>query len=244
MLARLAKRGYVAAIRIVRVPLRLLGILGWLEKHRDNRAVLWFRSLFAIYDFDDLVSLDLPWWTFDSITMIDKYLQANAAARVFEFGSGASTVWLSKRAGEVHSVEHDVDWLAMVRSKLSEVGNVHLHGIEVTGIASDDAIRSAKDGWTDFDFRPYVQALADVGGEFDLIIIDGRARSHCMDAARGYLSPTGIILFDNSHRSRYRQSIEQSGLERIETKGLTSCLPTPDATTLLARDRSTLQALH
>lgn len=70
-------------------------------------ARLRLRSLFTIYDVDDLIWLDLPWRTFHSIGFIERFLAKKTNASGFEFGSGASTIWLGRRAEMVVSVEHD-----------------------------------------------------------------------------------------------------------------------------------------
>ena len=40
------------------------GLLAWLERHRANRALFYLRCLFAFYDIEDMVRLDVPFWTF------------------------------------------------------------------------------------------------------------------------------------------------------------------------------------
>ena len=77
-----------------------------------SRAATWARSLFAIHDIDQLARLGVPWWTFDSADRIAAFLRLRPDARIFEWGSGASTLWLAERAGSVHSVEHHAGWAA------------------------------------------------------------------------------------------------------------------------------------
>jgi hypothetical protein len=61
---------YVKTFRGLRAVLRPIGALKLLERPKSRRA-RWFRSLFAIYDLDDLIHLELPWWTFDAIEAVD-----------------------------------------------------------------------------------------------------------------------------------------------------------------------------
>lgn len=240
MLAYFAKRTYVGAIRSLRLIFRSLGLLVWLERRSNHRIALWVRSLFAIYDIEDLIRIDLPWWTLDAVQLVERFLSARPKARVFEYGSGASTIWLSKRCGELHSVEHDSEWLEQVRRHASAINNLSLHEAPAELISASATIPSEKLGWEGFDFSSYVNKIAVIGGKFDLIVIDGRARIDCLKKAVIHLAEDGVILFDNSNRKRYRSAILHSDLKQLKTTGLTSCLPFPDATTFLAYDRSVI----
>ncbi|MBM3594816.1 MAG: hypothetical protein FJX31_03245 [Alphaproteobacteria bacterium] len=66
-------------------------------------------------------------------------------------------------------------------------------------------------------------------------MIDGRARTACLDKAIERLARDGVIVFDNSHRARYRMAVAASGLRAKVTRGLVPSLPLPDQTTLLRR---------
>ncbi len=152
MMHQAIRQTYVGAMRKGRDVARKTGVLEKLEA-RPTRRNLWLRSLFAIYDFDDLSRLDLPWWTFDAVREGDSFLRARPDARVFEWGSGASTLWLSKRAGQVTSVEHDGEWHQMVQGRLEGVENVTLRHV-----AMQDAGRvgSRKAGFAGQHFDRYV----------------------------------------------------------------------------------------
>nr|WP_281500884.1 class I SAM-dependent methyltransferase [Kordiimonas marina] len=225
---------YVRSIRGLRGLLAAIGLLGWLEKGADRTGVrLWFRSLFAIYDLDDLRRLDLPWWTLTATEAVDAFLKTRPKARVFEYGSGASTFWLAKRAATVVSVEHDADWYASMQAS-GLPGHVELlfRAPETAGDVTS-AFPSGRAGYEHMDFRAYVQAIDAQPEPFDLIIVDGRARVACLEAAKGHLAPGGMIVFDNAGRDRYRRGIETSGLHVECHRGLTACLPYPDSTCLL-----------
>ena len=238
------KKLYVGLMRRGRALSSATGLLDKLERNRESDLAIWARSLFAIYDIDDMVALDLPWWTFAAIRKVDGFLAGKPEARVFEYGSGASTVWLARRAAEVRSVEHDEGWAAVVRRHLRDFRNVSLE--VVRGVPSDGrpAAASQKPGHAGLDFSDYVARISEVGGRFDLIVIDGRSRAHCLEAAISHLAADGLIVFDNSGRRRYRAAIEGSGLAHLETRGLTACLPYPDCTTLLSPSEATLAALE
>jgi hypothetical protein len=225
---------YVRTVHGIGAVAGAAGVLAWLERRQDSRTARWARSLFAIHDIDAMVALDLPWWTFDAIDEVDAFLATRPHARVLEYGSGASTVWLARRADSVTSIEHDIGWHPVVAAQVASMPGVDLRLVPPDAPAdTGPGYRSFKPGWQNSSFRHYVEAIDQLPGLFDLIVIDGRARAACLDHAESRLAPDGMIVFDNSNRSRYRAAIAGSKLKRVETSGLTACLPYPDATTLL-----------
>jgi predicted O-methyltransferase YrrM len=94
---------------------------------------------------------------------------------------------------------------------------------------------SHKEGSEGLDFGAYVAAVDDVPGEFDLIVVDGRAREACYARALDRLAPGGMIVFDNVDRQRYVDAIEASHrpVEVLWTRGLTPSLPYPTRTALI-----------
>ncbi len=234
--ATLAKRGYVKGMRLVRGIVNPPGTEGAAIPPRDHRYRHWFHSLLAIHDIDALIRLDVPWWTYDAIARVEDFLKARPGARVFEYGSGASTVWLAKRAGEVISVDHDAGWIDFSRPRLAELGNATVELVAADAVTdADPHYHSGKPGYNGTSFRSYVDSIARWPGHFDLIVIDGRARSACLGKAVDRLADDGMIVFDNSHRGRYRKAIHECGLEAVVTRGLVPSLPMPDQTTLLRR---------
>ena len=202
---------------------------------RERRVRHWLYSLVFPFDAVGLLGLDVPWWTYDAIDAVDSWLtNRDGATRVFEYGSGASTVWLAARADEVHSVENDPGFAALMTPHLARADNVTQH--VVPAVASEaPVIGSAKAGYGGLDFADYVATIDAVGGEFELIVIDGRAREACLQAALAHLAPDGVIVFDNTRRRRYRDAIARTDLVEQRLTGLTPTLPYPDTTSLLRR---------
>lgn len=227
---------YVYAMRGTRSLLAATGVLNALGRS-ESKSARWVRSLFSIYDSNDMVSLDTPWWTYAAIKTVERFLvDRNGAAEVFEFGAGASTVWLAKRVATVVSVEHDAGFMASMEKTFSQHDNVRVMLVpprQATGVASE--IRSQRKGYRSSDFTDYVASIDQIKGEFDVIIIDGRARSACLAAAVTRLSPGGIIVFDNSNRPEYREAIAATALHATVCRGLAPALPYPSETTILRR---------
>ena len=115
-----ARAVYVSAARTLRSGLSRVGALRALDEWAArSRKGLWTRSLLSIYDVEDLAALDAPWWTFQASDIVEQHLRAYDAPRVFEWGSGASTVWLARRGALVTSVEHDSHWAHVVAEALT-----------------------------------------------------------------------------------------------------------------------------
>jgi hypothetical protein len=232
------RSAYVTVVRAVRSVLGALGLLRLLDEWaRRSRTGRWVRSLLAIYDVRELVALDTPWWTFESADLVAAHLAERPGARVFEWGSGASTAWLSRRAAEVVAVEHDAEWADQVRP-LTGPG-VQVLTVPPVPASARSTARSRKPGFEGLDFGAYVAAVDDQDGVFDLVVIDGRAREACLARAVHRLAEDGLIVFDNVDRRRYRDAISaQPGIEVRWTRGLTPSLPYPTRTALIRRSRA------
>lgn len=223
---------YIALVRGLRVVLRFTRLLKVLDYFAArSRTVLWLRSWLSIYDLEDLLAFDVPWWTFEAADRVAAFLNERPDCRAFEWGSGASTVWLGRRCASVTSVEHDPTWAGRMRSALP--GNARLRLVEpVPGVA----VPSAKPGFAGLDFADYVAAIDDVAGPLHLIVIDGRAREACLDRAVERLAAGGLIVLDNVDRPRYRDALARHG-QRLDvqwTRGRTPALPYPTRTALIS----------
>ena len=229
-----AKSAYAAGARQAGRALTKVGVLGDSVPDRDHRMRHWAYSLTRVHDSLAIAELDVPWWTYRAIDIVDVWLASRPRPiRVFEYGSGASTLWLARRADEVHSVEHHAGFAEHIRPTLEQHANIYLNVVEPMKSANPD-VPSAKEGHAGLDFADYVATIDKVGGSFDLIVIDGRAREACLTAAIPRVAADGIIVFDNSRRARYERAIAASGLTERRLRGLTPTLPYPDQTSILS----------
>ena len=230
------RRAYVGAAHRTVAVLERTGADRWLSQRQSPFARhVW--SLSTIYDVDRMARLDLPWWTYAASREVEAFLADRPGARVFEYGSGASTLWLAARTGEVHSVEHDVEFAARLAASVADLAHVDLRAVPPEPRTPASTAVSERAGHEDDDFGRYVATIDDVGGEFDLIVVDGRARTACLEAGLSHLADGGVIVFDNARRPRYREAIEASGLDIDVRRGWAPSLPYPEATALLRRPR-------
>jgi len=127
---------------------------------------------------------DKPWIAVDGIRRMDRYLMPHH--RVFEWGSGSSTIWLAARCKHVVSVESDEDWFELVTAEAERRGLVERIDIVLTDTESD----------------LYAGAIDIYGylGPFDLIFIDGKSgtRLRCARRALLHIKDRGLIVFDNA----------------------------------------------
>jgi predicted O-methyltransferase YrrM len=230
------KRFYVSVVRAMRSALSSLGLLRILDRLAEGSPRwLWVRSLFSIYDVEEMTQWRTPWWTLKSVDLVDSFLRTREDPTVFEWGSGASSLWLADRVRVVHSIEHDQSWADVMRSKVPQ--NVDLRVVQATPVAhgSTAEASSSKAGFEGLDFSDYVSAIEQVPGRFDVVVVDGRAREACLSRAVGRLADGGIIVLDNVERARYRQAISALG-DQVQvswTRGLTLSLPYPTRTAIL-----------
>jgi len=235
-MSSLTRSAYVSAARGVRSVAERTTLLRRLES-ADSRWARHVRTLFAIHDVDDLAALDLPWWVYGAVDRVDRFLQdRDGKAKVFEYGSGASTIWLARRAGEVHSVEHHAGFAELMTGKVADLPHVSLRHVPAVRVTSGvPETPSRRHGHKDLDFTAYVRSIDAVDGDFDLVVVDGRARVACLRRAVDRLAPDGMLVFDNCNRGRYGDGLRTAGLTVERIRGAAPCLPYPTETALLTR---------
>lgn len=158
------------------------------------------------------IELELPWFAYTAIDFLEKFLQPHM--RVFEFGSGGSTLFFAKRVRGVVSVEDDLHWHDMMANKLTRDGltNVDLRFCPVQFSNAEEFAESR-----------YVRAVRE--RTFDVIIVDGsesnlEMRPICFRAAEEQIAPGGIIIVDDSWRYQtLRQSCRAQKSETFESVG-------------------------
>ena len=149
---------------------------------------------------------DHPWIAFKAERFLRKILQKNMF--VFEYGSGSSTLYFSRRVAKVFSVEHHQGWFEQLRQILDQqaIPNVDSRLIEpeILNIKHTAGYLSSLPLYLNNTFETYVKSI-DVfpDGYFDLIMIDGRARTDCIVHAKNKIKQGGYLVVDNSERAHY-----------------------------------------
>jgi len=154
----------------------------------------------------------IPWVVYEAREWLDGYLQKNMT--VFEWGSGGSTFYFSKKVKSVASVEHSPEWYERVRISMrhERVENCDYFLIppQKSIIARFLPYRSYTYVSKTFKehenlfFQNYACKIDEYPNEtFDLVVVDGRARAACMGRAIKKIKKGGVLLLDNSERSLY-----------------------------------------
>ena len=224
------KKTYVYAIRLIYGFFSILGIILLLKKFKNNKFTNWVLSLFYIWDIEGLIYLDCPWWTYSSFNTIDMLLKDKKNITAFEYGSGASTVWLAKRVKQLYSVEHNKEWYGVVKKYISGYSNINYKLIEPDKFISQEYLSSKEQRVSFFN---YVHEINNFNNKFDLIVIDGRARNACLKVALKNLKKNGIIIFDNCNRKRYQDDLVKLNNKIEYYHGLTPSLPYPECTAII-----------
>jgi hypothetical protein len=115
-----------------------------------------------------------PWLAYPAVDYLKRVV---AGRRVFEFGSGMSTLWFAERCKEIVSVESNPVWHQSVSKMTTGLRNVRL------------ILAGSKE--------EYLRAL-ETGDRFDLILVDGLHREECVDLTRPHLTENGILIVDNT----------------------------------------------
>lgn len=143
----------------------------------------------------------IPWFTYSAIEFLSERL--NKTMKVFEFGSGNSTLFFASRVSSVESVEHDRNWYEK-SFKQSPSNSKIIY-------ASADQLES------------YLYPLKTNNQKFDIIIVDGIYRNECLSDSIGYLSEKGVIILDDSERDDYAEGITyllNNGFKQINFSGI------------------------
>ncbi len=157
-----------------------------------------------------------PWITFPAVRFLERTVRPDW--RVFEFGSGASTLFFALRCREVYTVEHDNGWAEKVQKSLDRLGifncQLRLIPAELKQISDQGKAYfrygSTFDGWEDHTFESYVKSIDDhPDRSLDLVLIDGRAREACIQHAIAKVSPGGVLVLDNSERPSYQATMNE-----------------------------------
>jgi len=143
----------------------------------------------------------IPWFTYSFIDFLEGRLTRDQ--HIFEYGSGNSTRYFAKRVKAIHSLEHDKSW-------------------HETGLRNKPV--NAELIYCDLDQDgQYCRAAQRSKQPYHIIIVDGRDRVNCCKHSIEALTDDGVIILDDSERSRYegaRTALLDRGFREISFSGI------------------------
>lgn len=126
-----------------------------------------------------------PWITESAIELIK--LKLTEKAHVFEFGSGASTLWFLDilKMGKLVTVDNHRGYFEEINRLIKEKKSFCLTSTVLVDEPYNNQIEIYKDDY------------------FDLVLVDGRNRNACIRSAIPKLKKGGWLVLDNSERHHY-----------------------------------------
>jgi hypothetical protein len=155
----------------------------------------------------------IPWFTYPAIEALKNWDLSDK--RVFEYGSGYSTLFWASHSREVISVEHNPEWHEKISRLVPGNARILLAPIDE---AKNEYHPSAE---SRLEFARYAESI---DGIFQVIVIDDYARSRvryqCAQAALPHLDKNGLIILDNSDwLPATAMWLRQSGLIEVDLSG-------------------------
>jgi len=142
----------------------------------------------------------IPWFTYSSIYFLDKRIKKGM--KIFEFGSGNSTLWFPNKGCFLNTFEHNLSWYNTLKDKLPPNVNYNYCPLEING--------------------DYCKSISRQNISFDIVIIDGRDRVNCIINSINYLNKEGVIIFDNSDKEVYKEGfkfLNENEFKRLQFQG-------------------------
>jgi hypothetical protein len=155
-----------------------------------------------------------PWLQKQVIDFINNKILCKNNVKVFEFGSGYSTIYYAQKADLVISIEHNQEWFNKISEKVNRYSNIKLFNITNDGFVKkynkQDVFNciSKNDNSDAKLFSTYCNKIKEFDFNFDFIIVDGRARQSCAAIAVDKLNKNGFLLLDDTERVRYQGVIK------------------------------------
>lgn len=207
---------------LVRSILNFFHLAGMIELRMTGYLVKkgWYNSYRSKKSID-ANKKSIPWVTYPFIAFLEKRL--NKQLNVFEYGSGDSTLWYADRVQSIDAVEHHFEWYQYVSSKKKTNMEVKHVPLDYNG--------------------KYAKAVLLSGKRYDVVIVDGRDRNQCMEEACKALSPSGVIVLDNSERQKYQRGciyLKEQGFKQLEFEGMSPVSTDVNVTSLFYKANNCL----
>jgi hypothetical protein len=142
----------------------------------------------------------VPWITYPALDFISQFDFSDS--NVFEWGSGFSTIWWSKRCRSITSVETNEPWILKLKGQLYPNATVILSKLDV-----------------DCELEFFSTSKV----EYDIIVIDnnGSFRKNCALASVNKIKDGGMIILDNSDQCLEAcRVLRDKGFQQIDFTGM------------------------
>jgi precorrin-6B methylase 2 len=179
----------------------------------------WFESA-CLYKSIDKNKNPIPWWSYSFNDFFIPKLNKNL--EIFEYGSGNSTIFLSKRVKSIISIEHNKEYYEYVKQQIDN--NVNLKYIPLDKYNGE-----------------YSKIVLKEQKFFDVIIIDGRDRINCLKNSIQKLKDNGVLILDDSQRKNYQEAKEfmkDNGFKYIDFTGVSAGTYKKKATTIFYKSNN------
>lgn len=162
------------------------------------------------------IQLRLPWLTYPAIQLLERTVKPTD--KVFEFGGGGSTLFWADRVAEIVTVEHDAPWFGELETNMASSGEKrkwkghHVPAtkgslVQVPDPAVPEHFASADENSVGHHFKEYVSVIDQYpDGNFDVVLVDGRARASCLQHSIPKLRSGGLLILDNAERDYYTRN--------------------------------------
>ncbi len=193
------------------------------------------------------VNDESAWITFDALDYLSAWLRPEY--RIFEYGGGGSTLFFCKKTASVVTVEHHKEWFQTLEKMMLAKGysNWQGHFVESEPVldwhlldaANPAHFRSNSPDQKNMGFEKYARMIAPFDdGFFDLVLVDGRARTSCIAQAIPKVKSGGLLVVDNAERPYYLPAFKEVFASKFTVElDIYAPVPyTPDfSTTLILR---------
>jgi len=146
-----------------------------------------------------------PWMRYKEIEIIEEILKNQQPSKCLEWGCGYSTLHFPrflKKSAKWISVEHEKIWASKIRS-MNQNPRVEIYHIQPNNSPWTDKYQDGDYS----DLRDYIEFPSKYG-KFDFILIDGRARKHCLFKTYNLLENHGVVILHDANRKYYHKSFK------------------------------------
>ena len=169
---------------------------------------MWQKEFAMEKSIDEKLCLDrdgnpIPWYTFPAIEYLSQFDYSDK--KIFEYGCGYSSAFWAIRAKNVTSIEDKTTWFERWISEFK------YENLDVR--------------WRD-EGEGYENAIFEDGLKYDVIVVDGKRREKCAEAAVKALVAGGMIILDDSDRintsEEYQKAVaflKEAGLIQVDFYG-------------------------